>query len=59
MCCGRLSNQNRVIASGIRSYAFATLLIHESSRSGDLVIHAGRLCDGVFNYLDSGEIFTI
>lgn len=59
MCCGRLSNQNRVNASGIRSDAFATLLIHESSRGGDLVIHAGRLRDGVCNYLDSGKIFAI
>lgn len=48
-----------MIASGIRSNAFATLLIHESSRCGNMVIHVGRLRDGVLNNMDSSEILAI
>lgn len=49
----------RVIAAGFRSNAVEAVLVHESSRRGDLVIHAGRLRDGLPNDLDSGEILAL
>lgn len=49
----------RVIAAGFRSNAIEAVLVHESSRRGDLVIHAGRLRDGLPNDLDSGEILAL
>lgn len=49
----------RVIAAGFRSNAVEAVLVHESSRRGDLVIHAGCLRDGLPNDLDSGEILAL
>ena len=49
----------RVIAAGFRSNAVEAILVHESPRRGDLVIHAGRLRDGLPNDLDSGEILAL
>lgn len=49
----------RVIAAGFRSNAVEAVLVHESPRRGDLVIHAGRLRDGLPNDLDSGEILAL
>lgn len=49
----------RIIAAGFRSNAIEAVLVHESSRRGDLVIHAGRLRDGLPNDLDSGEILAL
>lgn len=45
--------------AGFRANAVEAVLVHESPRRGDLVIHAGRLRDGLPNDLDSGEILAL
>ena len=45
--------------AGFRANAVEAVLVHESPRCGDLVIHAGRLRDGLPNDLDSGEILAL
>lgn len=45
--------------AGFWANAVEAVLVHESPRRGDLVIHAGRLRDGLPNDLDSGEILAL
>lgn len=48
-----------VNASGNQTHATAILLVHESSRRGDLVVLARRLRGGFLNDMDSGKILTL
>lgn len=48
-----------MLASGIWPYAIATLLVHESTSHGNLVVHVGCLRDGIFDNMDGGEILAV
>lgn len=56
---GISNTEIRVIAAGVRANAVEAVLVHESSRRGDLVIHDGRLLDGLVDDLDSGKVFPL
>lgn len=51
--------ENNVAASGVRSCALSTLLVHESPRCGNLALNAGRLRDGLADDLDCGAVLTV